>query len=365
VLINEGNAELPAPFIYSATADAVSGLACPLCIVDVYNDTGGDGRLFIGTGTADAVGAFSVSLGAHPLPRVTATNTDGYGNTSTFSSFASPPVNSDGDGLADTNDPCPLAAEDEDGFQDSDGCPDPDNDLDAVLDVSDVGNLCFDPAGTLSCGALDCRNLAEDYDAFKDTDGCPEPDNDNDSFPDATDACPGSGAIAGANGMLGSPQDVNHNGISDGAEGPLTTDDVVKTFEDYDGVLDTDGCHDSPGEDFDQDGYTDENEALFIGTNPGYPCGIGGWPSNLNDGGGSANRLDILDVTSFVAPVRHFDRSPDDPGFSARWDIKPGPTGFPKYINITDVTTLVAGPTGNPPMLNGARAFGKDCPLPP
>ena len=166
--------------------------------------------------------------------------------------------------------------------------------------------------------------------------------------------------------MLGSPQDLNHNGISDGGETTLTSDDVTRTFEDDDGVLDTDGCHDSPGEDFDGDGYTDDNEALFIGTDPGYPCGIGGWPSNLNDGGFSANRLDILDVTSFVAPVRHFDTSPGDPGFSARWDIKPGDGGLPpKYINITDVTTLVAGPTGNPPMLNGARAFEKDCPLPP
>jgi hypothetical protein len=71
-------------------------------------------------------------------------------------------------------------------------------------------------------------------------------------------------------------------------------------------------------------------------------------------------------VTSFVAPVRHFEKSPGDFGFDARWDIKPGDGGLPpKYINILDVTTLVAGPTGNPPMLNGARAFGRDCPLPP
>jgi hypothetical protein len=282
----------------------------------------------------------------------------------------------DNDNLLDFLDSCPLLSEDFDGYQDADGCPDPDNDLDGVCDAgqasvsctgSDIGNLCFDPANTLPCAPLDCRNIAEDYDAFKDTDGCPEPDNDNDGKLDAADVCPGTNAHAGADGMLGSPQDVNHNGKRDDPpEAVFTLDDVVQVFEDYDGVLDGDGCHDTPGNDFDGDGYTDDDEALFIGTNPGYPCGINGWPSNLNDAGFSANRLDILDVTSFVAPVRHFEKSPGDPGFDKRWDIRPGDGGLPpKYINILDVTTLVAGPTGNPPMLNGARAFGKDCPLPP
>jgi len=76
--------------------------------------------------------------------------------------------------------------------------------------------------------------------------------------------------------------------------------------------------------------------------------------------------MSIQDVTSFVAPVRHFDSSPgDEPLYNPRWDIRPGAGALPKWINIQDVLQLVAGPTGNPPMLNGARAFGQTCPLPP
>ncbi|MEX0800109.1 MAG: choice-of-anchor Q domain-containing protein [Dehalococcoidia bacterium] len=196
-------------------------------------------------------------------------------------------VDDDNDGVPDSDEwpGCRTRAEDYDGFQDTDGCPDPDNDSDGVCDAgqvsasctgSDSGKTCFDPAGTLTCNTIDCRNIAEDYDAFKDADGCPEPDNDNDGFPDATDACPGTDSQAGVDEMLGSPEDLNHNGISDGTEDPLTTDDVMLglAWEDRDGVLDTDGCHDSPGDDFDGDGFTDELEALAIGTNPGRGCAL-------------------------------------------------------------------------------------------
>ncbi|HEY8091205.1 MAG TPA: OmpA family protein, partial [Polyangiaceae bacterium] len=41
------------------------------------------------------------------------------------------------DGIADTADKCPNEAEDLDGFQDEDGCPDPDNDDDKVVDLED------------------------------------------------------------------------------------------------------------------------------------------------------------------------------------------------------------------------------------
>lgn len=44
---------------------------------------------------------------------------------------------SDGDGIDDDDDQCPQLAEDPDGFQDADGCPDPDNDGDWVLDLDD------------------------------------------------------------------------------------------------------------------------------------------------------------------------------------------------------------------------------------
>ena len=295
------------------------------------------------------------------------TDGDGVGN------FCDP--DDDNDALGDLSDSCPLLAEDFDGFQDADGCPEPDNDGDGICDAgqtsascagSDSGQMCFDPAGTLSCGTQDCRSVAEDYDAFKDSDGCPEPDNDNDGKLDSGDSCPGTAAHAGTDGMLGSPQDLNHNGIKDTSEATLTTDDVVKTFEDYDSVLDADGCHDSPGDDFDGDGYTDEDEALHIGTNAGYPCGTGGWPSDIVGTGISTNKFDIVDLGSFVAPVRRLGTSPGPGNFDARWDLKPGPiTPSGPHINIQDLAITVAGATGFPPMFGGAKALGKTCLMAP
>jgi outer membrane protein OmpA-like peptidoglycan-associated protein len=79
----------------------------------------------------------------------------------------------DGDGLPDRIDKCPFEAEDKDGFEDADGCPDLDNDKDGIPDVSDK-----------------CPNEAEDLDGFEDTDGCPDLDNDKDGIPDLSDKCP-------------------------------------------------------------------------------------------------------------------------------------------------------------------------------
>jgi len=79
----------------------------------------------------------------------------------------------DGDGIPDELDKCPTEAEDFDGFQDEDGCPDLDNDGDGVLDVDDK-----------------CPNDPEDMDGFEDEDGCPDPDNDGDGILDVDDQCP-------------------------------------------------------------------------------------------------------------------------------------------------------------------------------
>lgn len=84
-----------------------------------------------------------------------------------------PPPDSDGDGILDPSDACPRDAEDKDGYQDDDGCPDLDNDGDGVSDATDQ-----------------CRDEAEDLDGFEDTDGCPDPDNDHDGRLDADDRCP-------------------------------------------------------------------------------------------------------------------------------------------------------------------------------
>jgi OmpA-OmpF porin, OOP family len=83
------------------------------------------------------------------------------------------PGDIDGDGIADNVDKCPRDPEDKDGFQDADGCPDPDNDADGIPDKEDK-----------------CPNEPEDKDGFQDADGCPDPDNDKDGVLDAEDKCP-------------------------------------------------------------------------------------------------------------------------------------------------------------------------------
>jgi OOP family OmpA-OmpF porin len=111
------------------------------------------------------------------------------------------PVDGDGDGINDDVDRCPTEAEDMDGFQDEDGCPDGDNDGDGVPDVSDKcpteagvapeGCPDTDADGDGIMGSVDrCPNEAEDKDGFQDEDGCPDPDNDGDGVADANDKCP-------------------------------------------------------------------------------------------------------------------------------------------------------------------------------
>lgn len=66
-------------------------------------------------------------------------------------------LDSDGDGIPDAQDACPLMAEDWDGFQDYDGCPDLDNDQDGIPDIRDA-----------------CPNDPETYNGYYDFDGCPD-----------------------------------------------------------------------------------------------------------------------------------------------------------------------------------------------
>ncbi len=63
----------------------------------------------------------------------------------------------DGDGLIGDDDDCPSEAEDADGFEDADGCPELDDDADGVPDAADA-----------------CPRQAETVNAFNDDDGCPD-----------------------------------------------------------------------------------------------------------------------------------------------------------------------------------------------
>jgi uncharacterized protein (TIGR03382 family) len=119
-----------------------------------------------------------------------------------------PPADTDGDGLTDDKDACVNEAEDKDGFEDADGCPDLDNDKDGVTDTGDAcvsepetqngyqdADGCPDQVpDTDGDGLTDdkdrCAKEAEDKDGFEDADGCPDPDNDKDGVVDAADKCP-------------------------------------------------------------------------------------------------------------------------------------------------------------------------------
>lgn len=66
-------------------------------------------------------------------------------------------VDTDEDGIVDREDKCPKQAEDEDGFEDEDGCPDEDNDGDDISDTDDK-----------------CPVEPETKNNYKDDDGCPD-----------------------------------------------------------------------------------------------------------------------------------------------------------------------------------------------
>ena len=165
----------------------------------------------------------------------------------------------DGDGIKDDVDKCPDEPEDFDGFQDEDGCPDPDNDRDGIPDVDDKcpnqpetfnGYQDADgcPDGTKNDRDGDgipddvdkCPDDPEDFDGFEDADGCPDPDNDKDGIPDVDDLCPND------------PEDFDGFEDADGCPDPDNDHDRIPDKDDkcpnepetYNGYQDADGCPD-------------------------------------------------------------------------------------------------------------------------
>ncbi|MGB0592556.1 MAG: OmpA family protein [Myxococcota bacterium] len=129
----------------------------------------------------------------------------------------------DEDGILDDDDQCQEQAEDFDEHEDSDGCPDPDNDGDKVPDTVDR-----------------CPNDAEDFDKFEDEDGCPDLDNDGDTVLDTVDKC------------IGEPEDRDNFQDADGCPDPDNDDDGMLDIADQcpdkketvNGYQDDDGCPD-------------------------------------------------------------------------------------------------------------------------
>ena len=142
----------------------------------------------------------------------------------------------DNDGIPDRSDACPTDPEDRDGFDDEDGCPEPDNDNDGFPDSQDQ-----------------CPDAAEDRDGFQDEDGCPDSDNDGDGIQDGYDSCPNVAEdMDGDRDDDGCPDnDRDRDGIDD------DHDRCPDQAEDTDGYGDDDGC---PETDFDNDGVDDEHD---------------------------------------------------------------------------------------------------------
>ena len=164
-------------------------------------------------------------------------------------------LDQDGDGVPDRDDKCPDVAEDRDGFEDKDGCPDPDNDKDGILDKDDR-----------------CPLEPEEVNGIEDTDGCPEPDRDFDGIKDVVDKCPDKPedkngyqdddgcpeggpppSVLCADGKpvakAGDKCDSDHDGIPD------ELDVCPMSPEDMDGIADEDGCAEK---DADEDGLGDQ-----------------------------------------------------------------------------------------------------------
>jgi OmpA-OmpF porin, OOP family len=162
----------------------------------------------------------------------------------------------DDDGVPDRDDQCPNDREDQDGYEDEDGCPELDNDEDGILDPQDMcpnqeGDAREDPAIT-GCpdtdgdGKVDkldkCPGKPEDVDGFEDADGCPDPDNDGDEVPDTEDVCPNVAAGPTPGFRLGCPlTDRDGDTVED------TADKCPDEPETFNGVDDEDGCPDTGG----------------------------------------------------------------------------------------------------------------------
>jgi outer membrane protein OmpA-like peptidoglycan-associated protein len=162
----------------------------------------------------------------------------------------------DGDGIKDDVDKCPDEPEDFDGFEDEDGCPDPDNDRDGVPDVDDrcpdipggrdstdgcpPGNTNDRDGDGIPDNVDKCPDEPEDFDGFQDEDGCPDLDNDGDGILDKDDLCPND------------PEDKDGFEDEDGCPDPDNDHDRILDKDDkcpnepetYNGFEDEDGCPD-------------------------------------------------------------------------------------------------------------------------
>jgi hypothetical protein len=234
--------------------------------------------------------------------------------------------------LCGGSDACPHTAASM--IVDTDGCSQAqvDEDLDGVCDVGRISTLC---EGWDSCPGTTSEHWL--YTSEVDPYGCAilQVDGDLDLV------CTSGIQSSWCTGSDNCPNVAN----------PAQTD------------TDADGFGDECDPDDDGDGYADGSEA-HVGTAELVACGASAWPADLTAGGvpNSTNRVTILDLSSFLAPVRYFGTDTDTHPGDERWDIVPGAGAFSADINIADLSSVV---TVAPPMLGGVRAFnGPACSAP-
>ena len=170
----------------------------------------------------------------------------------------------DGDGITDDVDQCPTEPEDRDDFEDEDGCPEPDNDQDTVLDPEDSCPNVPGPETNNGCpvtdrdadGVPDDKDACPDEPGLVERDGCPARDTDNDGILDEKDGCPADPEdVDGFQDEDGCPDpDNDGDGLVDGVDhcpndaGPATNNGCPVTDRDGDGIPDDqDKCPDEPG----------------------------------------------------------------------------------------------------------------------
>ncbi len=179
-------------------------------------------RALLGRALSVSVGGGTAVLGGIGAPDYRI-----YAGVQAAPSFDPENRDTDGDNIVDGDDKCPKDAEDEDLFQDRDGCPERDNDADGREDTVDK-----------------CPDDPEDDDGYMDNDGCPEPDNDKDGVVDASDTCPDKAETVNSfNDEDGCPDEAP----STDSDGDGFEDDIDRCpydAEDLNQFEDEDGCPD-------------------------------------------------------------------------------------------------------------------------
>jgi hypothetical protein len=243
----------------------------------------------------------------------------------------------DGDGVPDASDNCPSVSNPGQADGDGDG----------------VGDVCDNCPSTANADQLDA-------DGDGTGDACDSGDSDGDGLADSTEYHCG----APANNVNRRPERI---------DGPFAGVD-----DDGDTLVDEPLPAGSQNFDCDGDGYTRAAENHVFSYKPqttgdqkvcgeydaAFPDGLNQpslrWAADLKGGSTSDKRVNLLDLSSFVSPIRYLNTNLGTTPGDVRWDLVQSAIG--NDINLVDLANLT---TLKPAMLGGARAFnGPVCPWP-